>query len=398
VHPALLTVTPPTSPSSVQYSDALPDLTPTVKGFVLGQTASIFSTPPTCTPGPVTTSFANAAGVVTTTTGVNAPAGTYTITCSGAVVGGPLTPEYTITYNTSTLTVTQEDAAVDLTGSQSSVALPTTGGSATNQLTATVWDSAATGYTGANAESGATATIGDVTKMFVAFDIYPAGSCLSGTPAYTPVVPVSATSTAGVGTASYSFSQSTPGAFCVVPRVVGATAGSVNGFYTAPDGPVNGIAFYVPSGAFVTGGGWVPDAGSSNGHGNFGFEAHYNNNAPKGQFVYVWRGTYNGQAANFIIKSNAITSLSIAQFGPTTYQATLQGKCSYSIVSQATGQQLYSEGNDTFIVTVIDGDNGLPQPQASSDNFSLITFQSGNVKLHPIATIPLSKGDVVVHD
>lgn len=396
VNPAVLTVTPP-APPTVQYSDPLPSLTPTVTGFVPGQTASILSTQPTCTPGPLTASFANAAGTVTTTTGVTAPAGRYTITCSGAALAPAYATDYTATYNTATLTVTQEDAAVDLTSSQAAVALPSTG-SATDQLTATVSDSAANGYTGANAESGATATIGDVTKMDVEFDIYQAGSCLSGTPAYSPVVSVNATSTAGVGTASYSFTQSTPGAFCVVPRVVGSTAGSVNGFYTAPDGPVNGLAFYVPNGAFVTGGGWVPDSGSSNGHGNFGFEAHYNNNGPKGQFVYVWRGTYNGQAADFIIKSNAITSLSIAQLGPNSYQATLQGKCSYSIVSQATGKQLYGEGNDTFIATVTDGDNGLSQQTASLDNFALSTFESGNVQLHPIATTPLSRGDVVVHN
>ena len=135
----------------------------------------------------------------------------------------------------------------------------------------------------------------------------------------------------------------------------------------------------------------------SNGHGNFGFEAHNNKNGPKGQFVYVWRGTYNGQAADFIIKSNALASLTVVQLGSTTYQATLQGKCTYSIVSQATGKQLYSQGNLTFIATVTDGDNGLSQPTASLDSIELATFQGGNVQLHPIPTTPVSRGDAVVH-
>ena len=398
VAPATLTVTP-AKPPTVQYSDPAPSLDSSVSGFVLGQNSSIFTTPPTCSTSAATASFSNAAGTVTTTRGVNSPAGTYSVTCSGGTLAPAYASDYQIKYGSTTMNVTQENAQVEVTGSQAAVPLPTTG-PATDTLTATVWDSAAAnGYTGANAESGSTATIGDVTRMNIEFDIYQAGSCLSGTPAYTPVVPVTATGTPGVGTATYTFSQSMPGAFCVVPRIVGATAGSVNEFYTAPDGQVAGISFYLPNGQFVTGGGWVPDSGSSNGHGNFGFEAHYNTNgSPKGQFVYVWRGTYNGQAVDFIIKSNALASLSISQLGPTTYQATLQGKCSYTIVSQATGQQLYGEGNDTFIATVVDGDNGLSQQTASSDSLELATFESGNVQLHPIATTPLSRGDVVIHN
>ena len=395
VVPARLTVTP-SNPPTVQYSDPLPNLASSVTGFVLGQNSSIFTTPPTCSSTAATASFSNASGTVTTMRGVNSPAGTYAITCSGGALSSAYASDYTVQYGTTTLTVTQEDAQVQVTSTQAVVALPSTG-SATIPLTATVWDSAANGYVGANAESGSTATIGDVTKMDIEFDIYQAGSCLSGTPAYTPVVPVSATNATGVGTANYTFSQNTPGAFCVVPRVVGATASSTNGYYTAPEGQVTGIAFYLPNGQFVTGGGWIPDAGSSNGHGNFGFEAHNNKNGPKGQFVYVWRGTYNGQAADFIIKSNALASLTVVQLGSTTYQATLQGKCTYSIVSQATGKQLYSQGNLTFIATVTDGDNGLSQPTASLDSIELATFQGGNVQLHPIPTTPVSRGDAVVH-
>ena len=49
-------------------------------------------------------------------------------------------------------------------------------------------------------------------------------------------------------------------------------------------------------------------------HGNFGFNARYNKSGqPQGQFVYVWRGTYNGVAADFILKSNALSALGFTQ-------------------------------------------------------------------------------------
>jgi len=114
--------------------------------------------------------------------------------------------------------------------------------------------------------------------------------------------------------------------------------------------------------------------------------------------VLVWRGTYNNTPADFIIKSNALTALSFTKNSSSSYSATLQGKCSYTIVSQLTGSQLYGEGNDTFSATVTDGDNGASQQASSADSVSLTTFQSGNQKLHPIATTALGGGNIFVHN
>jgi hypothetical protein len=323
----------------------------------------------------------------------SAPAGSYAITCSGGVAAN-----YAFRSQPGTLTVTQEDAAVQLTSPQTVAALPSSG-SATLPLVATVWDSAANGYSGANPESGPTATLGDITQMYVEFDLYLSGSCLSGAPSYMPIVRVQDTGTIGdgVGTASYTFSQATEGSFCVVPRVVAAD-GTANPYYTAPDGQVTGLAFYTNSGQFATGGGWIADALSSTGKGSLGFNARYTKTGgAKGQMVYVWRGSYNGQAADFIIKSNALTSLTFAGSG-SAYTATLQGKASYTIVAVATGQQLYGEGNDTFTATVTDGDNGASQQNAAADSFALTTFQSNNTKLHPISPTALGGGNIVAHN
>jgi hypothetical protein len=184
----------------------------------------------------------------------------------------------------------------------------------------------------------------------------------------------------------------------VVAQVVGATQNSANGYYTANDAQVAGIAFYTDSGQFATGGGWVPDAGSSTGKGTFGFTARYGSNgSPKGQMVYVWRGTYNGVAADFIIKSNALSTLSFSKTGASSYSATLQGKCSYSVVSEVDGSQLYGEGNDTFSATATDGDNGASQT-SSADSFALTVYQGGNTKLHPMATTALGGGNISAHN
>jgi hypothetical protein len=63
---------------------------------------------------------------------------------------------------TTTETVTQENAFILYSGDTiAQVGTPL-------NLRATVWDSAAAGYPGVNPETGANATIGDITKMWIA--------------------------------------------------------------------------------------------------------------------------------------------------------------------------------------------------------------------------------------
>jgi hypothetical protein len=185
----------------------------------------------------------------------------------------------------------------------------------------------------------------------------------------------------------------------VVAQVVGSTQISPNPYYTANEAQVVGTAFYTAGNQKATGGGWIPDSASTTGKSNFGFTASYNNNgSPKGQMVFVWRGTYNNTPADFIIKSNALTALSFTKSSSSSYSATLQGKCSYSVISEVNGSQLYGEGNDTFSATVVDWDTGASQQNSSADSFSLTTFQSGNQTLHPITTAALGGGNVFVHN
>jgi hypothetical protein len=85
VNPVALTVKAPST--SVVYGDPVATtFTPTYAGFVNGDSAASLTTQPTCT----------------TTAVAGSPAGTYPITCTGAV-----DPNYTITYSPGTLTITK---------------------------------------------------------------------------------------------------------------------------------------------------------------------------------------------------------------------------------------------------------------------------------------------------
>jgi hypothetical protein len=97
--PATLTVTMAAlqitaNAASTQYSDPVPALTATFTGFVLGETPAVLS---------------GTLLIQTTAVARSAP-GTYPITA-----GGLTSPNYTITYAGSTLTVTPEDARIVIT-------------------------------------------------------------------------------------------------------------------------------------------------------------------------------------------------------------------------------------------------------------------------------------------
>jgi hypothetical protein len=159
------------------------------------------------------------------------------------------------------------------------------------------------------------------------------------------------------------------------------------------------ITFYNNTGQFVTGGGWIFDpAGGGNGHGNFGFNARYNKSGqPQGQFVYVWRGTYNGVGADFILKSNALSALGFTQTTTSSngypMTATLQGKGNIQVNRASDGSPLASEGGDTFIATVTD--SGLPS--SNSGDALQLTLNGSTLTSKSFSSLPLQGGNVVIH-
>nr|MBA2382514.1 MBG-2 domain-containing protein [Chloroflexota bacterium] len=380
---AVLTVT--AANKAGQYSDALPPLTANFTGFQGGETLA--------------TSDVTGAPALSTTGASTSPAGTYPI---NVAIGSLASSNYTFAFVSGILTMVQENATIAYTGD-------TLGQTRANlTLQVTVRDSASIGYAGTNPEPSG--TIGDIQKMWIRFDIYGATSCpAAGTPVASLYAQVADSGNGalndGIGTATTTWTSSTETAYCVVASLVddaNASNGSTNQWYVAPAADTTVINFYDNTGKFVTGGGWILDpAGGGNGKGNFGFVGRYNkNNQPQGQVVYVFRGTYNGVAATYVVKSNALTALSftptIDANGVETYpiKATLQGKANLQINRASDGASLFSEGNATFIAAVTDSgaSSGIGQ-----DDFAITVTRSDGTQFKFVPVTKLSGGNVVVH-
>ena len=250
--------------------------------------------------------------------------------------------------------------------------------------------------------------------MWVRFDIYTSTNC-GDTPTATTYAQVANTG-GGVGKAKTTYSSSTEGTYCVIATVVAGSTGGQNAWYAADPSEAGVITFYLNTGQFVSGGGWVPDAGK---RGNFGFNARFNKSGtPQGQLVYVYRGTFTGTCpvvngktttyvacsdvpVNYVIKSNSITALGFTPLGTTStgastwpYKARMQGKATIQINRVSDGAKLWSEGNATFDSTVKDSgqSSGL-----GSDEFSLTVTRSTGGQYKDVAPSLLKGGNVVIH-
>jgi len=173
---------------------------------------------------------------------------------------------------------------------------------------------------------------------------------------------------------------------------VASASNGVNQYYTADNAQTSGITFYQNVGQFVTGGGWINDPNGKKG--NFGFNARYNNKGkPQGQMVYVFRGLYNSVAADFVIKSNALDTLS---FSGSTYPitATLQGKCTIQINRASDGVQLYGDGGATFTAKVTDSDKNSG---IGWDSFELSVYDKNSALYKSVPKSLLQGGNIVIH-
>ncbi len=382
--PTTLTIA---APVTTQYSDPI-NLSATVNPVTVGSQTATGSVQFFIAGSPVGSAPINSSGVATLTGVANThAAGSYTVTATFTSTN----PQFAgSSASAVTQVVSQENAFIQYTGD-------TIAQVGTNlNLRATAWDSAASGFPGTN--TGTTnpdTTIGDITKMWVEFDIYSAGSCGSGTPVATPRAQVSDTGTLGdgIGTASITYTSSNENSFCVISKLIAnGSGGTPNLFYAASDAQAAGIDFYQNTGQFADGGGWIVDPNGS--HGNFGFNARYNKNGqPQGQVVYIFRGLFNGVMADFIIKSNSLSGL---MFSGSTYpiSATLQGKASIQVIQESNGATLFSSGNATFSASVTDSGK---TSGVGSDSFSLTVYDKNGVLYKQVPTSLLQGGNVIVH-
>jgi hypothetical protein len=229
--------------------------------------------------------------------------------------------------------------------------------------------------------------------MAVAFDIYAAGSCLSGTPTrLLAAVADGATTGDGVGTAEVAFTGNSEAAYCVVPRLGDGTATGTNSWYQAPPAAAAGLVFYGASNQKVTGGGSVID--SDGDRANFGFVGQYQKNGgAKGQFVYVLRDTWQDTPALIVVKSNALTGL---LFSGTEYpiSAKLEGSATVKVIEARMGATLFEQGGMRFVATVVDAGTA----SGSDDTLEFAVRDRSDILFLAQTATELSGGNVLVHN
>ena len=141
---------------------------------------------------------------------------------------------------------------------------------------------------------------------------------------------------------------------------------SANSFWTAQ--PVYEGTLTVAYGSTekrVTGGGWVTDAGSANGKGNFGFTVNsQNNGSPRGNALYTFRGA---DGFDYRVKSNSWQGGGLT-FYQDAAKAAFSGKCNVQKINSTTGAVVESWGGYTFNVDIVDGDLRNPR---ESDRYAI---------------------------
>jgi len=132
----------------------------------------------------------------------------------------------------------------------------------------------------------------------------------------------------------------------------------------------------------------------ANDKGNFGFELKYSKNlAPKGNFVYVWRGE---DGFDYRVKSTSWQkgNLGLAFTSATT--ATFSGNCVVQKIDPATGYGVESWGNSKLTVKIEDNDMKLPQ-STGTDRIQITVDASGDGPDRTIAMTGISGGNIVIH-
>ena len=327
------------TPNPVQYSDRV-TLTAAVSPSAFGDAHATGTVEFRLDGSVVGSASVDATGVATLDLAMTLPAGTHelaaTLSSSSAGFAG--------SSGTAGLPVAAEDATLVYGGDD----LGRTASALTLQATFT--DSAAASYAGANPELGPTATFGDITAAYVAFDLYTGPAC-TGTPIASPVARVVDTGAAGdgIGTATATFAAAAHGTYCVRPRLVAAD-GSPNLFYTAEPAATSAVEFRDDLRGSVAGTGWPIKSPDSFATVSVRFGV-VRGGQPLGLLTYHWRGVYQGVPVEFVVTSKTLTALSFHR-SASALSATIQGRADLQIVRLRDNRILYTSLNGSFVAVV----------------------------------------------
>jgi hypothetical protein len=177
---------------------------------------------------------------------------------------------------------------------------------------------------------------GDMALITVRFSIY-LGS-VSTTPVWTGTDSVASTTTLGIGIAERVAPLLAENTYIVIVQVEGD-------YYFGPTSDPDFITIVVPTGSFVTGGGWIWDGGEK---GSFGFVVRYDKTMkPDGNFQYSYRiGEWN-----YVVKSTSITGLALIGT-----KASFEGWCTVEKYNSVTEEVIKEPGVFRFRVNCWDRD------------------------------------------
>jgi hypothetical protein len=352
---------------TVQYSDPITTVTVSVSD-VDDATADLTLTVLSSIP----------AGLTVTPTGV----GSLTISGNPLVVAGvyPINlkvedPHGAVTNATVTITVNKETAETTYTGDMGVVTSGPTVTTATVRLAAHLTQD----------PDGAP---GDISLAKVRFEIFKSSNMTPVPDFVVTNVPVDANGDAvaflpGLGADTY---------------VVQVKIELTNGYWTS-DTALGTINVAVGTNETQTnGGGWVPDSGSANGKANFGFSVKGSNGSPKGNSIFIFRGT---DGFNYIVKSTSwaggFLNFSTEPATSILNRSSFKGKCVVQKIDRTTGAVVASFGNFSFTVDARDGDLLTPR---SYDAYAITILDNNGVIWRRVGTnialLPLGGGNVMV--
>src|SRR6185369_13417750 len=171
-----------------------------------------------------------------------------------------------------------------------------------------------------------------------------------------------------------------------------------NGYWTGDTGLATLNVAVGTNETQTNGGGWVPDSGSANGRANFGFSVKGSNGSPKGNSIFIFRGT---DGFNYIVKSTSCAggflNFSTEPSTSVLNRTSFKGKCVVQKVDRTTGAVVASFGNFSFTVDARDGDLLTPR---SYDAYAITILDSNGVIWRRVGTntalLPLGGGNVLV--
>ncbi|WPR70278.1 MBG domain-containing protein [Flavobacterium sp. NG2] len=325
--------------------------------------------------------------------------GTYTI----IAVFSPATTNFTgvTNWNCGSLTIIQEDARAEFTGTDIVATQSASSSIAVIELRATIQDITAT------SEASGDADFGDIRKAKVRFLNDNVPIVIDGLTdingwVLNPIALVNASDTK-TGTISVSWPVNI-GSMTSMDYTIGIEVGGYYKRNSSEDNVV--ITVYKPTGDFITGGGYIVPTQSAGSYAsdagrktNFGFNVKYNKSGKslQGNMNFIFRRTVAGVVKVYQVKSNAMQSLGVNISNASAKTAVFVSKCNLKDITDPVNPISLGGGLLMQVNMVDKGEPGnMDEIGFSLYDGNTLLYSSNWVSSNTIKKI-LSGGNLVVH-